>query len=592
MANIVLINPRFNPSYWGMNYALPFLDAKAVLPVINLPLLAALTPPGHEITIIDENVEAIDYDVCARADIVGLTGMNVQRVRMREILNELKARGVFTVIGGPWITVYPADFGDLPDAIFIGEAEETWPQFLVEWAEGRHARRYEQAGKTDMATVPAPRLDLMKMRQYINGSVQISRGCPFTCEFCDIIVVFGRRPRVKTVPQVIAELEGCLAAGKRSVFIVDDNLIGNKKAVKQVLREIIAWQEAKGFPLSFATEASIDLAEDDEMLQLMVDANIQEVFIGIESPNEDALRETKKIQNLTDRHGNLLDKVHHIQRQGIEVWCGMIVGFDTDDASVFELQRQFLQAARIPLAMVNVLTAIPRTPLFARLEKEGRLDDTGELGSFGTVSTNIIPKRISRQELCDGYIKLMRDLYAPDAYFGRMDAHFLNGKPVPPTARTRWLRCHPRQWLNALPRALGEIVYITTRMMQTIPDPALRREYRKRLWNVARRRAHRSAAPRLCRRLRPPLPFHLFDRADGGRTGCVASRSRAPGGDARSSLADAMAGRPGRVVPALSWKPRRPAAPGHRIPGPPWPDVSCNPQYTCSRIGAFAAIRS
>ena len=488
MANIVLINPRFNPSYWGMNYALPFLNAKAVLPVINLPLLAALTPPGHDVTIIDENVQPIDYDLCARADIVGITGMNVQRIRMREILDELKTRGVFTIIGGPWITVYPDDFGDVPDAIFIGEAEETWPRFLEEWAEGRHARRYEQAGKTDMATVPPPRFDLMPMGRYVTGSVQISRGCPFTCEFCDIIVVFGRRPRVKTLPQVIAELEGLVAAGKSSAFIVDDNLIGNKKAVKEVLRAVIAWQEANGFPLSFLTEASIDLAEDDELLELMVEANIQEVFVGIESPNEDALRETKKIQNLTDRHGSLLDKVHHIQSKGIEVWCGMIVGFDTDDSGVFALQRRFLQAARIPLAMVNVLTAIPRTPLFARLEKEGRLDQSGYLGNSGVVSTNVIPKRIGRQELCDGYVKLMRDLYAPDAYFARMDAHFLNDKPIPPTARTRWLRRHPRQWLKSLPMAVGEIVYIATRMMQTIPDPALRREYRKRLWHVVRRR--------------------------------------------------------------------------------------------------------
>jgi radical SAM superfamily enzyme YgiQ (UPF0313 family) len=248
MAHIVLINPRFNPSYWGMNYALPLLGGEALLPVINLPLLAALTPPGHEITIIDENVQLIDFDLCASADIVGITGMNVQRVRMHAILDELKARGVFTVIGGPWVTVYPSDFGDQPDAIFIGEAEETWPRFLIEWAEGRHARRYEQTEKTDMATVPAPRLDLMPMGKYVYGSVQLSRGCPFTCEFCDIIVVFGRRPRIKTTAQVIAELEACLATGKDNLFIVDDNLIGNKKAVKALLREIIVWQGGPRLP--------------------------------------------------------------------------------------------------------------------------------------------------------------------------------------------------------------------------------------------------------------------------------------------------------------------------------------------------------
>lgn len=488
MANIVLINPLFNPSYWGMNYALPFLGAEAVLPVINLPLLAALTPPGHNVTIIDENVQPIDFDLCERADIVGITGMNVQRVRMHAILDELTARGVFTVIGGPWVTVYPSNFGDQPDAIFIGEAEETWPRFLIEWAEGRHARRYEQAEKTDMATVPAPRLDLMPMGKYVYGSVQLSRGCPFTCEFCDIIVVFGRRPRIKTTSQVIAELEACLAAGKDNLFIVDDNLIGNKKAVKALLREIIVWQEARGFPLKFATEASIDLAEDEELLQLMVDANIDEVFIGIESPNEDALRETKKIQNLSDKHGSLLDKVRRIQDLGIEVWCGMIVGFDADDQTVFDLQRRFIKAARIPLAMVNVLTAIPRTPLYERLGREGRLDDSGELANFGTISTNVIPKRISRQDLCDGYLDLMRDLYAPDAYFGRMDSLYLEGRPIPPSARTRWLRRRPWRWIKAQVWTVLEVAYIVAGLMRGIEDPALKRDYRRRLWTVIRRR--------------------------------------------------------------------------------------------------------
>ncbi|WP_428487356.1 DUF4070 domain-containing protein [Rhodopila sp.] len=458
-----------------------------MLPVINLPLLAALTPADHTVTLIDENVEAIDFERCARADIVGVTGMNVQRARMHEILGELKKRQIFTVVGGPWVTVFPEDFGDVPDVVFVGEAEETWPRFLVEWREGRHGRHYEQAEKTDMATVPPPRLDLLRMSKYVYGSVQLSRGCPFTCEFCDIIVVFGRRPRVKGVSQVIAELEGCLAVGKTNLFIVDDNLIGNKKVIKGILREIIAWQEARGYPLSFATEASIDLAEDEELLRLMFDANITEVFVGIESPNEEALRETKKSQNLTDRHGSLLDKVHRIQRAGIEVWCGMIVGFDTDDESVFDLQRRFLRDARIPLAMVNVLVAIPRTPLFARLQKEGRLDNSGELSSFGTVSTNVIPKRISRRALCDGYLALIRDLYTPEAYFGRLDALYLEGELPPASARTRYLRRHPWRRLKAWSWSLAETVFIVMQLMRGVPDATLRREYRWRLWNVVKR---------------------------------------------------------------------------------------------------------
>ena len=316
MADIVLINPRFEISYWGLEHAVPFLGAKAAMPVANLPLLAALTPPGHKVTLVDENIEPIDFARCARADIVGVTGMNVQRQRMKEILHELKRRGVFTVVGGPWVTVQEDDIAGLADVIFIGEAEETWPRFLGEWNEGRHGTRYEQAERTDMATVPVPRLDLLRMKDYAFASVQFSRGCPFECEFCDIIVTFGRRPRIKTSAQVLAELDALVAARQRFAFIVDDNLIGNKRAIKLLLRDVIDWQVKHGYPLMFSTEASIDLAEDAELLELMMEANISSVFVGIETPNEAALRETKKVQNLRTRGGSMLDKVHRIQQAG------------------------------------------------------------------------------------------------------------------------------------------------------------------------------------------------------------------------------------------------------------------------------------
>jgi radical SAM superfamily enzyme YgiQ (UPF0313 family) len=252
MADIILINPRFEVSYWGLEHATPFLGIKAVLSVANLLLLAALTPSGHSVTLVDENVEAIDFERCVRADIVGLTGMNVQRQRMKEILYELKRRSVFTVVVGPWVTVREDDLAGLADVIFIGEAEETWPRFLVEWEARRYQIRYEQAARTDMATVPGPRLDLLRMKDYAFGSVQFSRGCPFECEFCDIIVTFGRRPRIKTSVQILAELDAIVAAGKHSAFIVDDNLIGNKKAIKLLLRDVVTWQVRHGYPVMFA----------------------------------------------------------------------------------------------------------------------------------------------------------------------------------------------------------------------------------------------------------------------------------------------------------------------------------------------------
>src|SRR5262245_3872184 len=312
MADIVLINPKFEVSYWGMEYALPFLGKRANLPVACLPLVAALTPAEYNVIIMDENVEPIDWDRCARADIVGLTGMSVPRFRMKEILTELKRRDCFCVVGGPWITVQEDYFGDLADVIFIGEAEDTWPQFLTEWKHRLHQYRYEQLEKTDMSKVPTPRFDLLKMKHYGFGSLQFSRGCPFQCEFCDIIVTFGRRPRIKTSQQVLAELDAIYATGIDLIFIVDDNLIGNKKAIKELLREVIVWQERHDFKLTFFTEASIDLADDHELMDLMVQANFIATFIGIESPDEDALREAKKYQNVR-KGGTLIEKVHRIQ---------------------------------------------------------------------------------------------------------------------------------------------------------------------------------------------------------------------------------------------------------------------------------------
>ena len=488
MADIVLINPRFEISYWGLEHAVPFLGAKAAMPVANLPLLAALTPPGYQITLVDENVEPIDFARCARADIVGLTGMNVQRQRMKEILYELKRRGVFTVVGGPWVTVQEDDIAGLTDVIFIGEAEETWPRFLGEWREGRHETRYEQVERTDMATVPVPRLDLLRMKDYAFASVQFSRGCPFECEFCDIIVTFGRRPRIKTSAQVLAELGALVAAGQRFAFIVDDNLIGNKRAIKVLLRDVIAWQEDHGYPLMFATEASIDLAEDAELMELMTAANISSVFVGIETTNEAALRETKKVQNLRARGGSMLDKVHRIQEAGMEVWCGIIVGFDSDEGGVFAAQSRFVREARIVSTMVNMLVAIPRTPLYKRLASEGRLTPLQDEEHSGGFGTNVVPLRISREALYAGYIELMRELYTADAYFGRLDELFLDPRFQITQARTRYLRRHPLRWLQCNAQLLAEAAGIFVLLMRGVPDAELRREYRRRLMRLVRHR--------------------------------------------------------------------------------------------------------
>ena len=483
MADIVLINPAFEVSYWGLEHALPLFGKRANLPVAALPLLAALTPPGHTVTLVDENVEPIDFDRVARADVVGVTGMSVQRFRMQAILAELKRRGAFTVVGGPWVSVQEDYFGPLADAIFVGEAEETWPRFLEEWAAGRPARRYEQAERTDMTRVPVPRFDLLKVQHYLFGSLQFSRGCPFQCEFCDIIVTFGRRPRLKTAAQAIAELEALRALGLEIVFVVDDNLIGNKRAVKELLRAVAAWQQANGFPLVLFTEASLDLADDEELMRLMVEANFFSVFIGIESPDEASLRETKKYQNVR-KGGTILDRVHTIQRAGLEVWCGMILGFDNDGPGVFQAQREFLREARIPHAMIGMLHAIPKTPLHARLTAAGRLDPA-DVPAYGT---NVIPLRMTSRELRDGYIRVLNEVYEPGAYFGRLEDLYLRRQYSPALARARYWRRHPWRRFKSAAWFLLRSAGLFARLMTCVPDPMLRREYRRRLWRLLRAR--------------------------------------------------------------------------------------------------------
>ncbi len=483
MADIVLINPKFEISFWGLSEALPFLRKRVNMPPAALPLLAALTPAADTVTIMDEAVEPIDFARCARADIVGVTGMVVQRRRMREILTELRRRGCYIVVGGPWITVKEDYFADLVDVAVIGEAEETWPQFLVDWKAGKPARRYEQKERTDMTTVPPPRLDLLKMKHYAFGSLQFSRGCPFQCEFCDIIVVFGRRPRLKAPAQVIAEIENLRRYNVPLAFIVDDNLIGNKKAIKEVLKEVIRWQKANGYPLAFMTEASIDLADDAELMRLMAEANIGQVFVGIESTSEESLRETKKLQNIRPG-GTIVEKVRRIQDAGLEVSAGMIVGFDNDDHRVFEGHRRFAAAARVSLIMAGMLSAIPKTPLFDRLAAAGRLDETDE-PAFGT---NIIPAQMTREALSDGYVRLMQDLYEPTAFFDRLDDLFITGKIEiergwhayaarhPWRRRARNLRC----WLEAFG--------LMTLLLAGVRDGGLRRIYARRFFHFLRAR--------------------------------------------------------------------------------------------------------
>lgn len=517
-ARIALINPRFNISFWGHDHVMPIVGKRANTPVAALPLLAALTPQKHTVTLIDENVETLDYKLLAGMDIVGVTGMSVQRVRMKEILRELKKHGCFTVVGGPWVTVQEDYFGELADVIFVGEAETTWPAFLMGWQEHQWDRRYEQQAKSDMTRVPTPRFDLLKMDKYLYASLQISRGCPFTCEFCDIIVTFGRLPRLKTSAQVLAELESLRRVNVDHVFIVDDNLIGNKQAIKGVLRDVIQYQEHRGYPFTFFTEATLDLAEDNELMQLMTKANIEAIFIGIETPNEAALKETKKHQNVRPNAGSMLERIRRIQHAGIEVTCGMIMGFDHDDSGIFQAQRQFIADAHIPHAMVGMLNAIPKTPLHDRLTKEGRLDPADE-SEFGT---NVIPLNLSRAELRNGYINVMHEIYEPTAFFERLEGLNLEGHlTYGQLGIDQYEIRHP--WMRMKHHAVHTVIAIVLayKLFSHVKEKGLRLEYVRRVW----RALTTGVGPRFMTNYlyNCAMHYHYYKLAQGLRTGRLAN---------------------------------------------------------------------
>lgn len=437
MLQICLINPKFEPSFYGYEFAFELIPDSPKAKSISgaLPLLATLAGDEHQVTIIDENTAGlVDANQLKQYDVIGVTGMIVQRQRMKELLLSLQTLSAIVVVGGPYVSVDEAYFNQLADVLFIGEADATWPEFIATVAGGLEFKnRYEQETRTDMTTLPLPNYDLLDNKQYMMASIQFSRGCPFKCEFCDIIVLFGRQPRMKDPSQIIEELDYLKEVGYQHCFIVDDNFIGNKKAAKNLLRHLVKWQVDNNYAIQLSTEATINLADDIELLELFVKANILNVFIGFETPNEKALLETKKVQNI--RGADMLTRVNIIRKSGVSIMGGFIVGFDSDDDSIFERQYDFISKSNISIAALTILTAIPTTPLYDRLQAEGRLRLDNALCNFE-------PKGLSMTALESGYKKLAIKLYEPRAFFSRVlnsykDLYEMRQKPL---AKPNWPR--------------------------------------------------------------------------------------------------------------------------------------------------------
>lgn len=413
---VLLVYPKHPDTFWSYKYALKFISKKASSPPLGLLTVAALLPQNWEKRLIDMQVRPLEDKDLQWADYVLISAMCIQKKSVLQVIARCKALGVKTVAGGPLFTAMPEEFADV-DHLVLNEAEITLPLFLKDLEEGRAGRVYASDCWADIERTPSPQWELVNPKNYASMNIQYSRGCPFNCEFCNITVLYGQKPRTKSRDQILAELDCLHQTGWRgSVFFVDDNFIGNKaKLKKDVLPAMCDWMKKMGYPFAFATEASINLADDPELMELMAHAGFDTVFVGIETPNEASLAECNKFQN---KNRNLMACVKTIQKSGLQVQGGFILGFDNDPPSIFDRLTKFIQESGIVTAMVGLLNAPRGTQLYDRLVKEGRLlNDIS--GDHMDLSMNFVPK-MNRELLIGGYQKILNTIYSPKCYYERI----------------------------------------------------------------------------------------------------------------------------------------------------------------------------
>lgn len=422
--NTLLVYPEFPDTFWSFKHALKFIRKPASSPPLGLVTVAAMLPAEWELRLVDVNVRALTAADLAWADCAFISAMAVQRASAEQIIARCKEAGIRVVAGGPLFTAQHEQFSDV-DHLVLNEAELTLPAFLADLAQGRAKRLYRTAEFPDLSGSPVPRWDLVDLRSYASMAVQFSRGCPYDCEFCDVTALFGHRPRTKRAHQVIAELDVLYDRGWRGpVFFVDDNLIGNQKNLKaELLPAVLEWKQGRrGLP--FHTQVSINLADDDQLMRMMVRAGFGTVFVGIETPDEGALAECSKKQNL---HRDLVADVKKMQRAGLEVRGGFIIGFDSDSPGTWQRLLDYVERSGIVTAMVGLLQALPGTRLYQRMRSAGRVVAQGS-GDNMDGTTNIIPA-LGLDTLSRAYEDLLRHLYAPRAYYRRIRTFLREYRP-------------------------------------------------------------------------------------------------------------------------------------------------------------------
>ncbi|MBN1655318.1 MAG: B12-binding domain-containing radical SAM protein [Deltaproteobacteria bacterium] len=422
---ILLIYPETPATFWSYKYVLKFISKKAVYPPLGLITVAAMLPKNWDIRLIDMNVEKLEDNDIRWADYVFISAMLVQSKSTREVLYRCRRLETKVVAGGPLFNSVPEAYLELTDHLVLNEAELTLPPFLSDLNRGQPNKVYTSDEFPDLSLTPIPRWDLVKLDRYSDVMVQCSRGCPFDCEFCDIKVLNGSKPRIKSTDQIIEELTTLYELGWRGgVFIVDDNFIGNKRKIKKILPYLAAWMKARDYPFTFLTEASINLADDDELIEMVCEAGFDSVFVGLETVNEKSLYECSKTQNCGR---DLVASIKKLQAAGLLVLGGYIIGFDNDDESVFSRQIEFIQESGVATAMVGLLSALPKTKLWERLKMENRLElvASGE-NTDGTI--NFKPN-MDKKNLIDGYRNLVKTIYSPACYYQRVCTFLENYRP-------------------------------------------------------------------------------------------------------------------------------------------------------------------
>ncbi len=419
---VLLVYPIFPNSFWSFQKTIALLNYKAMLPPLGLVTVAAILPQEWEFQLVDRNVRPVTEAEWDWADLVIFSAMIVQKEDLLDQIQEAKRRGKRVAVGGPYPTALPDEPLSVgTDYLILDEGEITLPLFVQAINRGDRTGIFRSEGeKPDVTTTPIPRFDLLKFDDYAEMSVQFSRGCPFQCEFCDIIVLYGRKPRTKTPSQILAELEYLYQLGwRRSIFMVDDNFIGNKRNVKLFLKELKPWMIEHKYPFSFATEASVDLAADQELMDLMVSCNFGAVFLGIETPDEASLTLTQKYQNTRDSLG---EAVQAIARSGLRVMAGFIIGFDGEKSGAGARIVKFVEQNSIPTALFSMLQALPHTALWHRLEKEGRLR-IKSANINQTTLINFIPTR-PVEEIAREFVEAFWELYDPEKFLDRAYRHY------------------------------------------------------------------------------------------------------------------------------------------------------------------------